>query len=73
MLTKFKGFAASLSLALLTAFALLPGMAFAQIELPTADVLADIVLIVAFITAVGAAVLGLIYVAKGFNWAKKAG
>ena len=55
------------------AMALVAGSANAAVSLPSADILADIVLVVAFITAIGAAVLGLHYVAKAFQWAKKAG
>jgi hypothetical protein len=58
-------------MALLMALAVLPAQAFAAVTLPSADILADIALVVAFITAIGGAIVGLHYVAKAFGWAKK--
>jgi len=55
--------------------ALVPALAFAQATpqfdpAPTLAIVADAV---AFITAVGLAVLGLIMIAKGIRWVRKAG
>jgi hypothetical protein len=52
---------------------LVPMQAMAAISLPSADILADIALVVAFISLVGGAVLGMHYVAKAFGWARKSG
>lgn len=57
-----------------TAASLVPMLASAAtLPLPTADVLAYVAACVAFITVVGGAVLGMIYLAKGIRWARKAG
>lgn len=47
--------------------------ASAALTLDSASILTDIATCVAFITAVGLAVLGMIYVAKALKWARKAG
>lgn len=58
------------------AVALVPALAFAQAATPQFDpapTLAIVADAVAFITAVGLAVLGLIMIAKGIRWVRKAG
>jgi hypothetical protein len=72
-LAKYNPFAGAVAVASAFMLSMVPFSAMAAISLPEADVLADIGVIVLFITAIGAAVLGLIYVARGFQWAKKAG
>lgn len=47
--------------------------AHAALTLDSAAILADVATVVAFITTVGLAILGLVYVAKAIGWAKKAG
>lgn len=56
--------------------ALVPALAFAQAPPPTFDpapTLAIVADAVDFITTVGLAVLGLIMIAKGIRWVRKAG
>jgi len=63
-------------LAMLVTAMSLPGFAMADdpvFALPTATVLGYIAVAIAFVSAIGAGVLGLIYIAKAFHWGKKAG
>jgi hypothetical protein len=56
--------------------ALVPAIAFAQattVEFDPADTLAIVAEASDFITAVGLAVLGLIMLAKGLKWVRRAG
>lgn len=41
--------------------------------LPTSEVLGYIAICFAFVSAVGGAILGLIYLARAFKWGRKAG
>lgn len=62
--------------AALLAAVVVPGMAMATpvaFELPTATVVGYVTVAVAFVSAVGAAVLGLIYIARAWKWGRKAG
>lgn len=68
--------AKALLVSIVLALATLPGFALAGgggISLPTSEVLAHVATVTAFIVAIGAAVLGFIFVAKAFRWARKAG
>lgn len=47
--------------------------AFAQVTFDTTEVIGIVDSATAFITTVGLAVLGLLMVAKGIKWARKAG
>jgi len=49
------------------------GSSHAALTLDSTAILADIATCVGFITVVGLAVLGMIYVAKAIRWARKAG
>lgn len=59
------------SLAMVAALAVASTSANAALALDSASVLADIATCVAFITAIGLAVIGLHYVAKAIGWARK--
>jgi hypothetical protein len=61
--------------AVATAAALLPSVAMAQtgIDFDTTEVLGIVTDATTFIVAVGLAVLGLLMVAKGIKWVRKAG
>jgi len=67
----------SLSKALATAGTVgvlsLPMIASATVTIDPTEVLATVAEAVAFITAVGLAVLSMTYVARGIKWARKAG
>ena len=57
----------------LVAMTLVAMNAQAALTLDSAAILADVATVVGFITTVGLAILGLVYVAKVIGWAKKAG
>jgi uncharacterized membrane protein len=73
----FRDKVAGVGLALAMAFgvgvASLPAPAYAALTLDSTAILADVATCVAFITAVGLGVLGLIFVAKAIRWARRAG
>lgn len=56
-----------------SAASLLAMNAHAALTLDNTAILADIATVVGFITAVGLAILGMVYVAKSLKWAKSAG
>lgn len=81
---KFGGFvrlvkekAAAVAMAVIGSFgmgaAMLPGNAHAALTLDSTAILADIATAATFITAVGLAVLGLVFVAKVIKYARRAG
>ena len=47
--------------------------AHAAITLDSTEILADIATVVTFIGAVGLGVLGMVYAAKAYKWARRAG
>lgn len=57
----------------LTAGSLVATNAHAAITLDSTEILADIATVVTFIGAVGLGVLGMVYAAKAYKWARRAG
>lgn len=66
-------FRSALALALVVATAVSPLSAFAVSNFDPAPVLQIVADAILFIVAIGVAVLGLIFTARGFKWARKAG
>lgn len=67
---KVKGAAFAVAAAFGLAVAAAPPSAHAALTLDSTAILADVATVVTFVTAVGLAVLGLMYIIKAIKWAR---